>query len=160
MIFPGVLMKLQKISSTLKAIGIDSDCMIYNPDYELLFQDELSDEQDPKEQATLTSLGAVAVDTGIFTGRSPKDKYIVRDDNTKNTVWWSDSGTGRNDNHPITAEVWNHLKSIVAKQLSGKKLYVVDAFCGANRDSRLSVRFVTEVAWQGRFSLYVLVDEL
>ena len=93
MIFPGVLMKLQKISSTLKAIGIDSDCMIYNPDYELLFQDELSDEQDPKEQATLTSLGAVAVDTGIFTGRSPKDKYIVRDDNTKNTVWWSDSGT-------------------------------------------------------------------
>ncbi len=151
MIFPGVLMKLQKISSTLKAIGIDSDCMIYNPDYELLFQDELSDEQDPKEQATLTSLGAVAVDTGIFTGRSPKDKYIVRDDNTKNTVWWSDSGTGRNDNHPITAEVWNHLKSIVAKQLSGKKLYVVDAFCGANRDSRLSVRFVTEVAWQAHF---------
>lgn len=151
MIFPGVLMNLQKISSTLNAVGIDSDYIIYNPDYDLLFQGELNDEQDPQAQATLTSLGAVAVDTGIFTGRSPKDKYIVRDDNTKNTVWWSDSGTGKNDNHPITAEVWDHLKSIVAKQLSGKKLYVVDAFCGANPDSRLSVRFVTEVAWQAHF---------
>lgn len=144
-------MKLDKVKSSLINMGIDAEHLVYNPDYDLLFQDELNNELDCKEKAVLTSLGAVAVDTGIFTGRSPKDKYIVRDENTKNTVWWSDSNTGKNDNHPISEEIWHHLKSVVTQQLSHKKLYIVDAFCGANKDSRLSVRFVTEVAWQAHF---------
>ncbi|MCE1782380.1 phosphoenolpyruvate carboxykinase (ATP), partial [Enterobacter hormaechei] len=96
---------------------------------------------------TLTNLGAVAVDTGIFTGRSPKDKYIVRDDITRDTVWWADQGKGKNDNKPLQQETWTYLKGLVTKQLSGKRLFVVDALCGANADPRLKVRFITEVAW-------------
>lgn len=103
------------------------------------------------EKGYLTESGAVSVDTGIFTGRSPKDKYIVRDSLTQDTVWWSDSENARNDNHPISPEVWETLKSLVIKQLSNKRLYIVDAWCGANTDSRLAVRFVTEVAWQAHF---------
>lgn len=103
------------------------------------------------EKGTVTTLGAVAVDTGIFTGRSPKDKYIVRDDTTRNTVWWADQGKGKNDNKPISQEVWSSLKKRVADQLSGKRLFIIDAFCGANKDSRLSVRFITEVVWQAHF---------
>lgn len=99
----------------------------------------------------LTNLGAVAVDTGIFTGRSPKDKYIVRDDTTRDTFWWADKGKGKNDNKPLSPETWQHLKGLVTRQLSGKRLFVVDAFCGANPDTRLSVRFITEVAWQAHF---------
>ncbi len=93
----------------------------------------------------LTNLGAVAVDTGIFTGRSPKDKYIVRDDTTRDTFWWADKGKGKNDNKPLSGNR-QHLKGLVTVQLSGKRLFVVDAFCGANPDTRLSVRFITEVA--------------
>ena len=99
----------------------------------------------------MTESGAVAVDTGIFTGRSPRDKYIVRDDLTRDTVWWADSGLGRNDNKPLSTEIWADLKALVAGQLSGKKLYVVDAWCGASPATRLGVRFVTEVAWQAHF---------
>ncbi len=99
----------------------------------------------------LTNLGAVAVDTGIFTGRSPKDKYIVRDDTTRDTFWWADKGKGKNDNKPLSPETRQHLKGPVTKQLSGKRLFVVDAFCGANPDTRLSVRFITEVARQAHF---------
>lgn len=121
----------------------------YNPSYEELFEHEMDPELEGFERGILTNLGAVSVDTGIFTGRSPKDKYIVYDDISKDTVWWST--IGKNDNRPIKPETWNHLKSIVTKQLSGKKLYVVDAFAGANAETRLSVRFIMEVAWQAHF---------
>ena len=137
---------------TLARYGIHqvSD-IVYNPDYELLFNEETRADLPALERGTLTNLGAVAVDTGEFTGRSPKDKYIVRDDITRDTVWWSDSGTGKNDNQPMSPEVWQQLKSRVGDQLSGKRLFVVDAFCGANADTRLKVRFITEVAWQAHF---------
>ncbi len=101
------------------------------------------------ERGVLTTLGAIAVDTGIFTGRSPKDKYLVRDDTTRDTVWWSDKGKGKNDNKPLSQETRQHLKGLVTQQLSGKRLFIVDAFCGANADTRLSVRFITEVASAG-----------
>ncbi|MBD2814799.1 phosphoenolpyruvate carboxykinase (ATP) [Xenorhabdus sp. Flor] len=125
--------------------------VIYNPSYELLFSEETKSSLQGYEKGTLTNLGAVAVDTGIFTGRSPKDKYIVRDDVTRDTVWWADQGKGKNDNKPLSQETWSHLKGLVAQQLSGKRLFVVDAFCGANADTRLKVRFITEVAWQAHF---------
>ncbi|MFJ5449740.1 phosphoenolpyruvate carboxykinase (ATP) [Pectobacterium carotovorum] len=136
----------------LAAYGIhDVRDIVYNPSYELLFKEELSPTLQGYERGTETQLGAVAVDTGIFTGRSPKDKYIVRDDVTRDTVWWSDQGKGKNDNHPLSQETWTQLKQLVTTQLSGKRLFIIDAFCGANPDSRLSVRFVTEVAWQAHF---------
>ncbi|CAG9406522.1 phosphoenolpyruvate carboxykinase (ATP) [Providencia alcalifaciens] len=125
--------------------------VVYNPSYELLFQEETKPGLEGYERGTVTTLGAVAVDTGIFTGRSPKDKYIVRDDVTRDTVWWADQGKGKNDNKPMTQEVWSSLKHLVTEQLSGKRLFVVDAFCGANADTRLKVRFITEVAWQAHF---------
>lgn len=101
------------------------------------------------------------MDTGIFTGRSPKDKYIVRDDTTRDTVWWADQGKGKNDNQPLTQEVWSTLKDLVTQQLSGKRLFIIDAFCGANPDSRLKVRFITEVAWQAHFvkNMFIRPDE-
>ncbi|WNO59841.1 phosphoenolpyruvate carboxykinase (ATP) [Rheinheimera sp. MMS21-TC3] len=123
--------------------------VIYNPSYDLLFAEETRPDLQGYEQGTLTTSGAVSVDTGIFTGRSPKDKYIVRDDTTRDTVWWSDQG--KNDNKPITQDVWVELKSLVTTQLSGKRLFVVDTYCGANIDTRLAVRFITEVAWQAHF---------
>ena len=123
--------------------------IVYNPSYELLFEEETRDDLTGYEKGIVTELGAVAVDTGIFTGRSPKDKYIVRDDTTKDTVWWSDQG--KNDNKPINQETWSHLKGLVTQQLSGKRLFVVDTYCGANEDTRLAVRFITEVAWQAHF---------
>lgn len=125
--------------------------VVYNPSYELLFKEETKPELEGYERGTVTTLGAVAVDTGIFTGRSPKDKYIVRDDVTRDTVWWADQGKGKNDNKPMTQEVWSELKHLVTEQLSGKRLFIVDAFCGANADTRLKVRFITEVAWQAHF---------
>lgn len=136
----------------LEAYGIsDVHDIVYNPSYDLLYQEELDPSLTGYERGVLTNLGAVAVDTGIFTGRSPKDKYIVRDDTTRDTFWWADKGKGKNDNKPLSPETWQHLKSLVTKQLSGKRLFVVDAFCGANPDTRLSVRFITEVAWQAHF---------
>ncbi|HEJ9487610.1 phosphoenolpyruvate carboxykinase (ATP) [Proteus sp. GOKU] len=136
----------------LQQYGIkDTSEIIYNPSYELLFNEETKPGLTGYERGTLTSLGAIAVDTGIFTGRSPKDKYIVRDDVTRDTVWWADQGKGKNDNKPLSQEVWADLKSLVTNQLSGKRLFVVDAFCGANADTRLKVRFITEVAWQAHF---------
>ncbi|QTF06829.1 phosphoenolpyruvate carboxykinase (ATP) [Brenneria izadpanahii] len=138
--------------TALTAYGIqDVRDIVYNPSYDLLFQEEIDPTLQGYERGTETRLGAVAVDTGIFTGRSPKDKYIVRDDVTRDSVWWSDQGKGKNDNHPLSQEIWTHLKQIVTKQLSGKRLFIVDAFCGANPDSRLKVRFITEVAWQAHF---------
>ncbi|CDG15792.1 phosphoenolpyruvate carboxykinase (ATP) [Xenorhabdus doucetiae] len=125
--------------------------VVYNPSYELLFSEETQSSLQGYERGTLTDLGAVSVDTGIFTGRSPKDKYIVRDDVTRDTVWWADQGKGKNDNKPLSQETWSHLKGLVTQQLSGKRLFVLDAFCGANADTRLKVRFITEVAWQAHF---------
>lgn len=123
--------------------------VVYNPSYELLFAEETRSDLEGYDKGVVTESGAVAVDTGIFTGRSPKDKYIVRDETTRDTVWWSDQG--KNDNKPMTTETWNELKSLVTTQLSGKRLFVVDTFCGANEDTRLKVRFITEVAWQAHF---------
>ncbi|MFT6925361.1 MAG: phosphoenolpyruvate carboxykinase (ATP) [Psychromonas sp.] len=123
--------------------------VIYNPSYEKIFAEEMAEHLQGFEKCTVTSNGTVAVDTGIFTGRSPKDKYIVKDDTTRDTVWWSDQG--KNDNKAIDQSTWNDLKEIVSKDLSSKQLFVVDAFCGANENSRLKVRFIMEVAWQAHF---------
>ncbi|HAW4284967.1 phosphoenolpyruvate carboxykinase (ATP) [Pantoea leporis] len=144
---------IKKVEKFLIDLGfLSPGNIIYNPDYEFLFSEEMSPSLEGYEKGYLTESGAVSVDTGIFTGRSPKDKYIVRDALTQDTVWWSDSENARNDNHPISPEIWKTLKSLVTKQLSNKRLYIVDAWCGANTDSRLAVRFVTEVAWQAHFA--------
>ncbi len=137
-------------SINLSQYGINNVAeVVYNPSYEVLFAEETKDSLSGFDKGVETELGAVNVDTGEFTGRSPKDKYIVRDDVTRDTVWWSDQG--KNDNKPMSQETWTHLKGLVTTQLSGKKLYVVDTYCGANEDTRLKVRFITEVAWQAHF---------
>lgn len=138
----------------LSKLGInDVQEIFYNLSYEELYQHETNSSLEGFERGYVTNLGSVAVDTGIFTGRSPKDKYIVRDETTENTVWWANPTPGKksSDNKPISTDVWNHLKSLSVNQLSNKKLYVIDGFAGANPDTRLSVRFVMEVAWQAHF---------
>lgn len=141
----------QKITSYLAGIGIKNPKqVIYNPSFEQLFAEECSDELEGYEQGHVTNLGAVNVYTGIYTGRSPKDKYIVMDDTTRDTLWWTGKGHV-NDNKPITQDVWNDLKAVVTDHLSGQKLFVVDGFCGANKNSCLRVRFIMEVAWQAHF---------
>ncbi|WP_174888962.1 phosphoenolpyruvate carboxykinase (ATP) [Candidatus Williamhamiltonella defendens] len=143
---------INHLLNTLTDYGIHNTGKIfYNPSYSILFQEETRDTLVGFERGTVTKLGAVAVDTGIFTGRSPKDKYIVRDDITRDTFWWADQGKNKSDNHPITQAIWNELKTCVTQQLSNKPLFVVDAFCGAHSNSRLQVRFITEVAWQAHF---------
>ena len=124
--------------------------IVYNPSYDFLYEEELKPELTGYEKGQLTELGAVNVMTGIYTGRSPKDKYIVMDENSKNTVWWN-SPEYPNDNHVLSEENWAILKDIAVKELSGKRLFVVDAFCGANHDTRMAVRFIMEVAWQAHF---------
>lgn len=124
--------------------------IVYNPSYELLYQEELNPSLEGYERGQLTELGAVNVMTGEFTGRSPKDKYIVKDAVTENTIWWT-SEKAVNDNKPISTDTWNALKQNTVEQLSGKKLFVVDTFCGANENTRLKVRFIVEVAWQAHF---------
>lgn len=124
--------------------------VIYNPSYDVLYEEETNPALEGYEKGTVTELGAVNVSTGIFTGRSPKDKFIVEDDVTRDTMWWN-SKAAPNDNKPISNDVWQDLKGLVSKQLSGKKLFVVDTFCGANEKVRLKVRFITEVAWQAHF---------
>ena len=124
--------------------------IIYNPTYELLFEEETKSELEGYEKGQVTELDAVNVMTGIYTGRSPKDKYIVVDENSKDTVWWTTEGY-KNDNHPMSKEVWETVKELAKKELSNKKLFVVDAFCGANEDTRMAVRFIMEVAWQAHF---------
>ncbi|RJG51625.1 phosphoenolpyruvate carboxykinase (ATP) [Motilimonas pumila] len=123
--------------------------IVHNPSYETLFKEETKPDLTGFERGKVTESGAVAVDTGIFTGRSPKDKYIVKDEVSQDTIWWSDQG--KNDNKPISPAVWQDLKQLVTSELSNKRLFVVDAFCGANKDSRLAVRFIVEVAWQAHF---------
>jgi phosphoenolpyruvate carboxykinase (ATP) len=135
----------------LKKYGIsDAAEIIYNPSYEDLFKAEMEPGLTGYEKGQLTELDAINVMTGVYTGRSPKDKYIVMDDNSRDTVWWT-SPEYPNDNHPMSEEVWAKVKALATKELSGKKLYVVDAFCGANKDTRMAVRFIMEVAWQAHF---------
>lgn len=135
----------------LSKYGIkDAKEIVHNPSYEQLFEEETKADLNGFEKGQVTELGTVNVMTGIFTGRSPKDKYIVKDDITKDTIWWN-SPESPNDNKPITTEVWSDLKANTVKQLSGKRLFVMDTFCGANPDTRLKVRFIMEVAWQAHF---------
>lgn len=124
--------------------------IVYNPSYEQLFEEETKPGLEGYEKGHVSNLGAVDVFTGIYTGRSPKDKFIVMDENSKDTVWWT-SEEYKNDNHPASQEAWAAVKDIAKKELSNKKLYVVDAFCGANEDTRMAVRFIMEVAWQAHF---------
>ena len=138
-------------SISLEKYGIiNAHDVVYNPSFDLLYNDELNPALEGFEKGQLTELGAVNVMTGVFTGRSPKDKYIVKDDVSKDTFWWT-SEKAVNDNKPISQTTWNALKENTVSQLSGKKLYVVDAFCGANENTRLKVRFIMEVAWQAHF---------
>ena len=135
----------------LASIGItDPVTIIHNPSYDELFAAETDDALTGFEKGHVTNTGAVNVYTGDYTGRSPKDKFIVHDATTADRFWWNGNGT-KNDNKPISQDVWNDLKSLVADQLSGKTLYVIDGYCGANEATRLKVRFVMEVAWQAHF---------
>ena len=124
--------------------------IIYNPSYEQLFEDEMDPALEGFDKGQLTELGAVNVMTGVYTGRSPKDKFIVMDEKSKDTVWWT-TPEYPNDNHPASEETWAACKKLAVDELSGKKLYVVDCFCGANKDTRMAVRFIMEVAWQAHF---------
>lgn len=136
----------------LKNYGIENvNEIIYNPSYNLLFAEETKPGLSSFEKGIITRTGAISVDTEIFTGRSPNDKYVVLDDMTRDTVWWKSEKAKVSDNKPITSEIWEHCKDIAAKQLSGKRLFVVDCFSGANKDTRLAVRFIVEVAWQAHF---------
>nr|WP_314931454.1 phosphoenolpyruvate carboxykinase (ATP) [Shuttleworthia satelles] len=124
--------------------------IVYNPSYEQLFAEETKESLEGYEKGTVTELGAVNVMTGIYTGRSPKDKFIVMDENSRDTVWWT-SEEYPNDNHPASEEAWQAVKEIAKKELSNKRLFVVDGFCGANKETRMAVRFIVEVAWQAHF---------
>lgn len=148
---------MDNYTQTTKSISLDkygiknTGEIVYNPSYEYLFNEELDTNLQGFEKGQLTELGAINVMTGDFTGRSPKDKYIVKDDVTKDTLWWT-SDQAKNDNKPIDQKTWEALKNNTVSQLSGnKKLYVVDTFCGANENTRLKVRFIVEVAWQAHF---------
>ena len=124
--------------------------IVHNPSYELLYNEETKPGLEGYEVGQKTELDTINVMTGIYTGRSPKDKYIVMDENSKDTVWWT-SDAYKNDNHPMSESTWKAVKDLALKELSNKKLYVVDAFCGANKDTRMAVRFIVEVAWQAHF---------
>ncbi len=124
--------------------------IVYNPSFEQLFEEETKENLTGFEKGQVTELGAVNVMTGIYTGRSPQDKFIVMDENSKDTVWWT-SAEYKNDNHPMSEEAWKVVKELAKDELSNKRLFVVDAFCGANEDTRMAVRFIVEVAWQAHF---------
>ncbi len=124
--------------------------VIYNPSYDELFREETKEGLTGFDKGQLTDTGAVNVMTGVYTGRSPKDKFWVKDDVTKDTIWWT-SDEYKNDNKPVSVETWNELKKLAGAELSNKKLYVVDTYCGANESTRLKIRFIMEVAWQAHF---------
>ena len=124
--------------------------ILHNPSYEVLFEEETKEGLEGYEKGVVTELGAVNVMTGIYTGRSPKDKFIVMDDTSKDTVWWT-TPEYPNDNKPASQEAWDECKRLALEQLSNKKLYVMDVFCGTNKDSRMAIRFIMEVAWQAHF---------
>ncbi|MCQ2412471.1 MAG: phosphoenolpyruvate carboxykinase (ATP) [Sphaerochaetaceae bacterium] len=145
----------------LTAYGITGSTeIVYNPSYELCYEEEMKANLTGYEKGQNTELNAVNVMTGIYTGRSPKDKYIVMDENSKDTVWWT-SDAYKNDNHPLSQENWETLKKIAQKELSNKRLFVVDAFCGANKDTRMAIRFIVEVAWQAHFvkNMFIIPTE-
>jgi phosphoenolpyruvate carboxykinase (ATP) len=147
-----MIMTQGKQTPDLSAYGIENVKQIYhNLSYEELFKHETDPSLEGYERGFVTDSGAVTVDTGIFTGRSPKDKYIVKEEQNEKNIWWKNDLRKASDNKPISEEVWHELYSISAQQLSGKKLYVQDGFSGANEDTRLSIRFITEVAWQAHF---------
>ncbi len=124
--------------------------VVYNPTFEQLFEAEMDPTLEGYEKGQMTELGAVNVMTGIYTGRSPKDKFIVMDENSKDTVWWT-SDEFKNDNKPASQEAWEACKKLAIEELSNKKLYVMDVFCGTNKDTRMAIRFIMEVAWQAHF---------
>ena len=124
--------------------------IVHNPSYDELFKEETKETLTGFEKGQVTELGAVNVMTGIYTGRSPQDKFIVMDENSKDTVWWT-TPEYKNDNHPASKEAWDVVKKLAQEELSNKRLFVVDAFCGANKDTRMAVRFIVEVAWQAHF---------
>ena len=125
--------------------------IVHNPSFEMLFEEETNPNLEGFDKGQVSELGAVNVMTGIYTGRSPKDKFIVMDENSKDTVWWT-SDEYKNDNHPATQEAWDAVKEIaIERALQDKRLFVVDAFCGANKDTRMAIRFIMEVAWQAHF---------
>ena len=124
--------------------------IVHNPSYDVLFAEETKPGLEGFEKGQVTELGAVNVMTGVYTGRSPKDKFFVKDATSENTVWWT-SDEYKNDNKPVDAKCWNAVKELATKELSNKRLFVVDAFCGANPNSRLKLRFIMEVAWQAHF---------
>jgi len=134
--------------------------IVYNPSFEDLFEEEMKADLEGYEKGQNTELDTVNVMTGIYTGRSPKDKYIVMDENSKDTVWWTTEGYP-NDNHPMSEDVWATVKDIAKKELCNKRLFVVDAFCGANADSRMAIRFIVEVAWQAHFvkNMFIIPTE-
>ena len=134
--------------------------IVHNPSYEMLFDEETKPGLEGFEKGQVSELGAVNVMTGIYTGRSPKDKFIVMDENSKDTVWWTSDGY-KNDNHPASEETWKAVKEIALKELSDKRLFVVDAFCGANEDTRMAIRFIMEVAWQAHFirNMFIMPTE-
>ena len=137
--------------SVLEKYGITGTTeVLYNPTYEVLFNEETKPGLTGYDKGQETELGAINVMTGEFTGRSPKDKFIVDDENSHNTVWWDSEGY-HNDNHRASKETWAAVKEIAKKELSNKKLYVVDGFCGTHKDTRMKVRFIMEVAWQAHF---------
>ena len=143
--------RVADIKKNLESYGIDGTTeIVYNPTYEQLFAEETLPSLEGYEKAVATELDAVNVMTGVYTGRSPKDKFIVLDENSKDTVWWT-TEEYKNDNKPASEEAWKACKELAVKELSGKKLYVVDGFCGANKDTRMAVRFIMEVAWQAHF---------
>ena len=143
--------RLQGVADDLAKYGIKGvKEVVYNPTYEQLFDEETMPSLTGYEKGVVTELGAVDVMTGVYTGRSPKDKFIVLDENSKDKVWWT-TEEYKNDNKPATIEAWNSCKELAINELSNKKLYVVDGFCGANKDTRMAVRFIMEVAWQAHF---------
>ena len=144
-------MKKEKLVKFLEEHGIHNvKEIVYNPTYEELFVEETKPGLEGFEKGQETELGAVNVMTGVYTGRSPKDKFIVEDENSKDTIWWT-SPEYKNDNHRASQEAWNECKKIATNELSNKRLFVVDGFAGANKDTRMAVRFIVEVAWQAHF---------
>jgi len=143
---------MERLTKALQSYGINNVKEIYyNPSYDILFEHETDPKLEGFEKGILTKLGAINVDTGRFTGRSPKDKFIVKEPSSEANVWWAQPGKKSSDNKPLSEENWKKLKALSAKQLSGKKLYIIDCYAGANPDTRLKVRFVLEVAWQAHF---------
>ena len=145
-------MNILAVQERLASVGLKGRAeILYNLTYDELFACETDPALEGYERGIVSKSGAVAVDTGKFTGRSPKDKYIIEDDLTRDTVWWQTGESGSSDNKRLSPQTWGRLKNIAADQLSGKKLYAMDGFCGVNPQTRLKIRLVTEVAWMAHF---------